>query len=118
MRNLKHLTKEERELITVLHAKYYSTRKIAKEIGLFYYERFARNCCLIEKGKHPLSSNDTQSFDEAEFLGHASYFYKCRVSSLDAPFLKHFILVRQNDAPLLIGFAKITIKKGTETYAP
>lgn len=33
MRNLKHLTKEERELITVLHAKYYSIRQIAKEIG-------------------------------------------------------------------------------------
>ena len=36
MKNLKHLTKVERELITVLHAKYYSIRKIEKEISLFY----------------------------------------------------------------------------------
>jgi len=33
MANLKHLTKEEREKITVLHAQYYSLRQIAKEIG-------------------------------------------------------------------------------------
>ena len=33
MTNLKHLSKEEREIITVLQAKYFSIRQIAKEIG-------------------------------------------------------------------------------------